>query len=113
MTRMILLCVCCAVLLAASAGCGELIESHLCREASAKVCNKWFTCFPGISTGLWLSRSNCEITMNSWCDDSEVWTGCDVDNNTLRSCNNNIDSSPCGSLPAECYDLQKCYTETK
>lgn len=113
MTRMLLIVATCILLLAAGAGCGEIVESHLCRSAASKVCTKWFSCFPVISTGLWLSKGNCEVSMNSWCDDSELWTGCDVDNNTLRVCDNNIDSSPCGSLPPECYDLQKCYSDTK
>lgn len=90
-------------------GCGELIESALCRSAASKVCDKWFTCLPGASKLLWGNSSNCYTLMNSWCDDSEAWTGCDVDNDKLSQCDADIGQSKCGSLPASCYDLLNCY----
>lgn len=92
-----------------AAGCGELVEAQLCREASDKICDKWFSCWPVVSTGIWITRDNCFVEMRDWCDHSEAWTGCDVDNQMLRECNNGINSSPCGSLPPACNNLLNCY----
>jgi len=100
-----------AVLLGGTAltGCGELIETKLCREAADKICTKWFSCFPVISATVWISKSNCDSYMSEWCDHSEYYSGCDIDNATLRNCRDGIDGSPCGSLPSSCYDLVDCY----
>jgi hypothetical protein len=90
------------------AGCDELIEAKLCREASDKVCDKWFACWPVISVTYWGTKNECFTQMRDWCANSEEW-GCDIDNDRLRDCKNNIDNSPCGALPASCSDIVNCY----
>jgi len=95
----------CAALLA---GCDEMVEAALCRDAADKICDKWFSCWPVISTTTWGTKSECRSTMRDWCSNSEEW-GCDIDNDRLRDCKNNIDNSPCGLLPASCNDIVDCY----
>jgi hypothetical protein len=91
-------------------GCGEeAIEKLLCRSASNKICNKWFDCWPVISATIWVSLNNCKTEMNNFCDNSEEWSGCDVDNEALRECDQGIEGSPCGSLPPACHNLKDCY----
>ena len=91
-------------------GCGgELIEKALCKDAAGKICEKWFECWPIASNTLWGSEAACATSMDSFCDDSEAWTGCDVDNAKLTECNDGIEGSACGTLPAACSDLKDCY----
>lgn len=99
----------------AAAGCGdEAIEAALCRSTANKICPKWFTCFPVFSKALWPNgETQCKSGMQLWCDSSEAYTGCDIDNDKLRKCNNGIAGSQCGSLPAECQQILTCYGNNK
>lgn len=97
------------------AGCGdEAIEAALCRSTSAKICPKWFSCYPVIAKALWPNgEAQCKAGMQLWCDSSEAYTGCDIDNDKLRKCNNGITGSKCLSLPPECQQILSCYGVNK
>lgn len=95
------------------AGCGrmdEAIEEALCRSAAQKVCDKWFTCWPTSSKVLWSTTDTCKSSLSAWCSTSESWSGCDLDNDDLRACDNGIAASSCGTLPAACTTMVTCYT---
>lgn len=90
-------------------GCGEAVESALCRDAAKKLCDKQFSCAPTVAAVAYGNVSNCYTLWNSWCDDSDAWTGCDVDNAQLRACRDGIASSSCGQYPPGCTALLSCY----
>ncbi len=95
----------------AEGGCGdEAIERALCESATNKICDKWFSCWPAMSATAWGNLSSCKASVSTWCSNSEALLGCDVNNDMLRSCNNNIKNSACGLLPAECKSIFTCWT---
>ncbi len=89
--------------------CDELIEAMLCRQTGEKLCNKWFGCWPIMSATLWGSEAACRTTMREFCDHSDDWVDCDINNDTLSDCNDGIEGSACGSLPSGCTDMYDCW----
>jgi hypothetical protein len=91
-------------------GCGkEVVEAALCRDASQRLCDKQFSCFPVVAAATYKTKESCYTLWRSWCDDSEAWTGCDVNNSQLASCRDGIASSACGQYPASCTAILNCY----
>ncbi len=83
-------------------------ERQICDDLSEKLCAKWFDCWPVISTQGWESQSNCEVIVKETCADSDELYDCDVDNDDLEDCNNSVEGSECGQLPASCWSLMEC-----
>jgi hypothetical protein len=98
----LLLCLC------GLAACDQLIEAALCKDTSQKLCDKQFTCFPIAATATYQSRESCYAWWRTWCDSSEATTGCDINNDQLRACNDGIAASKCGQYPASCTALLSC-----
>ena len=93
-------------------GCGdEVIEKALCESATRKICDKWFSCWPAISKAAWVDVGACKATVSTFCSQSEDLLGCDINNDMLRKCDNGINGSTCGLLPAECKPVFTCYTK--
>ena len=90
-------------------GCDEAVERALCGSVSQKICEKWFDCYPLVSTGWWGNVSDCRVVMQANCSNSEVLYGCDLDNSDLTQCDNEIGDSTCGSLPPSCEAMVDCY----
>jgi hypothetical protein len=97
---------------AASLGCGEeATEAALCDSLSEKLCDKWFECWPVASVTFWVSEPDCRVVMRAYCNNSEALYACDLDNSDLRDCDDGIEDSVCGSLPASCSEMVECYEE--
>ncbi len=86
----------------------EAIESQLCKSTADKLCAKWFDCWPIISEEIWLDLDTCETGMKAACDRSEAWSDCDVDNDSLRDCDDAVEGSACGDVPDSCRDMADC-----
>lgn len=99
-----------ALCTAATLGCGEeATERTLCASVSRKICEKWFNCWPVVSATFWGNQEDCRIVMQANCANSEALYACDLDNLDLMNCDDEIEDSVCGSLPASCTDMVECY----
>ncbi|MCC7538725.1 MAG: hypothetical protein IT379_21040 [Deltaproteobacteria bacterium] len=100
----------CLVGLASTVGCEEAQETVICDSASDKLCNKWFSCRPAVATALWRDEATCRSTVQSTCSNTEILVGCDIDNSDLAQCDQSIEDSACGALPASCEAIIDCST---
>lgn len=91
--------------------CDAAFEAALCKDASQKLCDKQFTCFPAIATAAYGNKDNCVTSWRTWCDSSEAATGCEIDNAQLAACRDGIAASKCGQYPAGCNYLLTCYEQ--
>ena len=91
----------------------QAIEAVVCKSASNKACDKWFSCWPVISADFWVSLADCKLVMQAWCNDAGQWAECPVDNDSLQDCDDKIADSKCGSLPASCVDMRDCYEDSQ
>jgi hypothetical protein len=101
-----------AVLLALlAAGCprGDAAEERdICAELADRLCAKWFECWPLIATDWWGDEATCVDGVQPTCANADELYECDMDNGDLADCNDNVDTSECGSLPQSCIDLVDC-----
>jgi len=91
-------------------GCGdEAIEKALCESTAKVACEKVYSCPAGVVLrALYTDVNNCKSALSASCANSEQLYGCDIDNAKLRSCQDKLSGSSCGTWPAECTALLKC-----
>jgi len=97
-----------AMLTLVSGRCDEAEEDRLCEDLAEDLCSKWFECWPVISIGWWGDVGTCRTRTKANCSNTEVLYDCDLDNDDLRDCADNVDGSSCGFLPTSCQDFVDC-----
>jgi len=83
-------------------------ERVVCGDLAQKLCDKWFECWPVISAEWWNDQEECSAAVKATCANGDELYECDMDNDDLLDCDDNVEDSPCGSLPASCVDLIEC-----
>jgi hypothetical protein len=91
--------------------CDAAFEAALCKDASQKLCDKQFSCYPNLAAVSYGTKNNCISSWRAWCDSSEAATGCEIDNAQLAACRDDIAASKCGQYPAACNMLLTCYDQ--
>jgi len=86
----------------------EAKEQVICDELSQRLCDKWFDCWPVVSTELWDDTETCVDVVKPTCASGDELYECDMDNDDLEDCNDKIEGSACGDMPASCVDLVEC-----
>jgi hypothetical protein len=96
-------------LVLAAGGCKRLFEVANCQSAAEKACDKWFDCWPGVSALAWGTTAGCKTSLRDWCTETD---GCELDDEALLHCEQNVAGSACGAMPASCNDLKACWEQT-
>ena len=101
-------------LLPPAAGCGasdEVIEQQLCEDTAEILCSKWFSCWPVVAAAVFTSESDCGVGLVAMCSGSEL-LNCEINNDDLRQCNDDLQGTTCGQTPGTCSDIVTCYGES-